>query len=207
MRHIPTIFISLFFSAISCDNPKDSKPQTQDTPKALEEKNLSEISEISSKRGYDNLVDNIYEELVNKSPELKNIESEISRVHESTNDSLSLFHKYDGKNQQYYSSSNNHLSKISDSGVRQQIKILLDNSLKNYKTSTQRHNELIKTLDLKSATLNDIHILLKLYKTLPIIEDYQKKKLPGTTPIENLIDDYNKTIQKTESLTKKQNGS
>jgi hypothetical protein len=129
------------------------------------------------------------------------------RVHESTNDSLSPFHKYDGTNQQFYSSATNHLSKISDSTVRQQIQLLLDNSLKNYKTSTQRHNELVKTVNLKSGSLNDIHIILKFFRTLPVIENFQKTKLPATTPIESLIDNYNKTIQKTETLTKKQNDS
>jgi hypothetical protein len=204
MRHIATIITSLLFGVISCNSPRGSKPPTQDTPKALGGKPLSEL--VYKSRS-DDLVDNIYTELVDKSPELKDMENKIAKVQKSKSDSLSLFDKYDDKNHQFYSAAGSHLSRITDSLLRQQIKSLLDNSLKNYKTFTQRHNDLLKTVDLKAATLNDIHIILKLYETLPVIEEYQKTNLPATTPIENLINDYDKTIQKTESLTKKQNGS
>src|SRR6185295_19337560 len=101
MRQIPTIIVSLFIGVISCDSPKDKKPITQDTPKALEEKSLERIS---SKRGNGDLVDNIYDELVSKSPALEDIENNIAKVQESKNDSLSSFNKYDDKNRQYYSS-------------------------------------------------------------------------------------------------------
>jgi hypothetical protein len=63
--------------------------------------------------------------------------------------------------------------------------------------------ELLKTVEFKTANLNDIHVILKVFKTLRVIEEYQKTNLPSTKPIENLINEYNKAIQKTESLTKK----
>lgn len=204
MRYIHTLTVSLFICLISCNSPKDQKLLREDPPKALAEKDLTEIS---SKRSDGDLVDNIYDEVIDKSPELKDLENKISKIEESKNDSLSPFNKYNEKKKQFYSSADNHIFQINDSILRKQIKAILDSSLKNYKTSTQKHVELMKAVDFKTANLNDIHVILKLSKALPVMEQYQKTNLPATRTIDNLINDYDKAIQKTKTLTKTHSGS
>jgi hypothetical protein len=198
MRQITSITIGIFFCLSACKNDRQTATSDQETPKAL--KDNSSV-DVLSKRWDGDLVNNIYQEQVANSPELKEFENTVAKIELAKADSLLAFSNYDSKNAAYYSSADNQLSTIKDSVLRVQIKSILDIALKNYKKTIEQHSALLKAIDLKSATLNDAHAVLKLYKTLPVIEAYQKSALPGTKSIEAVANDYDKTIQAAKSLT------
>jgi hypothetical protein len=62
---------------------------------------------------------------------------------------------------------------------------------------------LLKLAEDRRKALNDLHILLKLVKTLPMIEKYQQENLPSEKPIEALIRQYDKLIREADAATKK----
>ena len=100
----PSILLSIliFLMLFSCDSSRTQETPQNETPKALEDKTSS--SEIVSKRGYNDLIESLYEELVEKTPDLKELETQIDKLAGSKSDSLEQFSKYNGKNQSYYQS-------------------------------------------------------------------------------------------------------
>jgi hypothetical protein len=193
---------SILFLAICilCSCSRKHSNQKKDIPVALEP---HESSRVFSKRAPDNLVQNIYSELVSESPELKELEKQIDDVNDRKADSLSDYEEFTGMNDKYYTSTDYHLSTIRDSVLKEKIKTLINNSQNNYKNRTRGLTDLANQLDANQTTLYDYHEVLKLTRTLPIIEDYQKKNLPSKKPIAAILNDYTKLIQKTDSLSKK----
>ena len=63
---------------------------------ALQEKSSSEI--LFSKSRYDDLVESLYAELVEKNPGLKELEKTIADLKDQKSDSVKPFTKFDSKN-------------------------------------------------------------------------------------------------------------
>ncbi|HUR10165.1 MAG TPA: hypothetical protein VM012_02280, partial [Flavitalea sp.] len=94
-------------------------------------------------------------------------------------------------------------SEIKDSLLRDKMKVLIANNLSKYKSSTTRHNELLKIIESKNLTIYDLHNILKIVKTLPLIEKYQRDNLPNTKSLEGYIKRQEETIKLADTLTKK----
>ena len=99
MKTLIIISTLFFFSIASCDNRKTQDRQKDDTPKELEDKSLS--SDIISKRSNGDLVEELYSDLVDKTPELKQLENKIDGLSRSEPDSTKSFDNYNSKNQSY----------------------------------------------------------------------------------------------------------
>lgn len=192
---------SILFLAICilCSCSRRHSNQKNDTPVALES---HKSSSIFSKRAPGDLVENIYDELVSETPELKELENQIQDINGRKSDSLTDYEKFTEQNDQYYTSADHHSEVIGDSVLKEKIKTLINNSQNNYKNSIGGLNDLVNQLANKQTTLNDYHEVLKLTRTLPIIEKHQKN-LPSKKPIAAVVNDYNNVIKKTDSLSKK----
>jgi hypothetical protein len=193
------LFMSMVLTIIlSCNN---SRPQPQqETPKALDEKEKS--YSLVTKRGYDeDILESLYSELVDKTPELKKLEEDIDILNGSKGDSLEAFTNFDSKNDRYYNSAGIHAQGIKDSLLRQKMKNLIQASLTNYNSLTARHNNLLNSIESKQATLSDVHTALKIVRTLPVIAKYQKNSLPDTKSLEGYSQKLSKTITEAEKLS------
>jgi len=55
----------------------------------------------------------------------------------------------------------------------------------------------------KDASLDDLHEVLKLMRTLPLITKYQRDHLPGTGPLQKILKEYQRTEGKMGEMVKK----
>jgi hypothetical protein len=194
-----SVFIFLTFS--SCDNlPKEDK-EKQETPKALKDEGSS--SEISSIRVNEDMVESLYSELADKTPELKDLEQNIESVSKSKKDSIESYKKYAEKNKEYFSSTKRNIEKISDSVLRDKIKMIISNSLARYNSKILKHEDLLKSIDLKTITVEDLHTYLKIVLTLPVMDNYQTDNIPKTKSLEGLSKHLDQTINQIDTLLKK----
>ena len=202
---ITRLFIStILVSALcSCGNKRTPDKPQQEVPKALEGNNKSASFEIVSKRGYDDMVQSLYDELVSKNVDLKKLEDKISELGKSRGDSTDSFDEFNKKNQSWFSAADAHIAVIGDSVLRDKMKSLIANNLAKYNASIARHNEFLKIIEAKNLTIADLHNILKIVKTLPLIEKYQHDNLPGVKPLEGYITQQDETIKLTDTLTKK----
>lgn len=196
MRHL--LFIPIAFMALLSCNRHKQQPQ-QNVPKALEEKKVS--YSLVSKRGNDDLVESIYSDLAEETPALNKLEEDIDAINNSKEDSLEGFEKFNSKNKSYYHSASNHTDYIQDSLLRERIKNLVQSSLSNYNSLTAPHDNILKSISSKATSLNDLHVALKIIKTLPVIGKYQKDNLPGTKSLEGYSQQQTKTINELQKLT------
>jgi hypothetical protein len=195
---IPAIIV---LTLSSCNNTRTQDKPKQETPKALQDKSSS--YELVSKRNYDDLVEILYNELVSKNIDLKQLEDKIDELNKSKSDTTNLFDKFNEKNQSYFSAAHRHISEIKDSLLRDKMKVLIGNNLTKYSSSIARHRELLKEVETKNLAINDLHNILKIVKTLPLMEKYQSDNLPSTKSIEGFIKRQEETIELVDKLTKK----
>lgn len=178
---------------ISCNGRKeqDEVPEVQN-PEALQDK--SELRSLTRK-GSD-LVDELYAELVEKSPELKELEKELADFEEVPSVTQNLFYRYDVKSNQFYANANGFASDIKDSISKKKILAFIENSSKKYDSKTKELQALVKEIENSENTIKDNHTIMKIVLTLGILEKYQNENLPKT-------DKFLETIEKQKQLNAK----
>lgn len=196
---IISIIVALVFAA--CRNTHTQEPSKPETPKALE--SSYDSYEIVSKRGYEDLVESLYSELVSKHKDLQQLESKIAQLDKSKNDTTYLFNKFEEKNQSYFSAANKHIEAIKDSLLRDKMRELIENNLRKYNASIAKHKDLLSIMEAKDLTITDLHQILKMVKTLPLMEQYQHDNLPNTKSFEGYIKRQDETLKTLDTLIKK----
>jgi len=196
-----TFLIStLLFSCGGGGQTDNNKPTKQETPKALQDDKL----EIKSYSRSGDLTEELYQELVDKTPQLKKFEDDLAAFRPKPNDLISeKFNQYESKSNNYYSSANYKATAISDSLLRIKIIALITTSGKKYTSKTAEINSLIKLISKNGSTLNDQHTILKIVLTLPLIEKYQDDNKPNKKEFKDLINEQEKLILRADSLTPK----
>ena len=203
MKRLTKLLFAIILFAIffSCGRHKDKNALTQqDNPKALQD-NYLEIKSLSRSGG--DLTEELYQELVDKTPALKKLENEIDAFYKKPYELEDKYNKFDGKSINYYASANTKASAITDSILRKKIENIISNSQNIYSKKTSAQNSLLKQISQNSTTLNDHHSVLKIILTLPVIEKFQNENLPDKKEFEALIKQQVKLIERIDSLTPK----
>jgi hypothetical protein len=203
MANFGTLSVTIFVLTllISCGGEQtesDKKPK-QETPKALQDNKL----EIKSYSRTGDLGEELYQELVDKTPELKKLEDDLEAISPKPSDLNEKFQRYDSKSSRYYSSANYKASGITDSLLRIRIIGLITASNKKYSNKTAELNSLLKQISKTGAKLNDHHSVLKIVLTLPLIEKYQDDNNLNRKEFKDLINKQENLIFRADSLTPK----
>lgn len=195
MKILPAI---LFFSSLilfSCSARKRQEPEI------LQERKI-DVSSIYKKRGAD-LIEALYEELVSNSNELKKLEQEIKEVRASWPDSLEAYNTYHEKNARYYESAEKKAAGITDSMLRRSVLNIIRKSRNSYRDSIATFTQLDTLIKQKSATIENLHNVLKILSTLPVIEEFQRSNLPKEMTAEELRRIMDDMIVRLDSLTER----
>ena len=190
---------------IACSSRKENSTTPQaDVPKALQENKENSLV-VFSKRGYGehDLVEELYKEKVKSTPSLLAIEKMIDKLNDSQKDSLEAFNDFKAKNQQYYDFSKRHLNSIKDSLLKKEIENVLEKSNLAYNNKISGLEDLTTVLNEKSGTADDRHSALMILISLGMMKEYQEKNMSSSKPIESVISDYNKLIQKMDAVINK----
>ena len=139
-----TIILATLMALVSCSNREQNQPKQPDPPKALQENKAS--FSVKEYRGSGDLVQELYQELLEKDKSLEQFEAQLDELRKSEDDSTSSFTLFEGKNKSYHSAANDYLSRISDTLLRERIKNILGNSLSRYEQSTATHNNLLQLI-------------------------------------------------------------
>ncbi len=195
------LYYFLFVLLISCNQhqPKTETNPQSEIPKALEGK-TNDFSIVSKSRYKNDLIDELYDELLKNDTRLQEIETGVRSINNNKRDSLSDFKAFLEKNTGYYSDANNYLSSLKDSALKKKIEQIISASNQNLETKTTVHKIFIQQIENKTVQLADLHTALKVVTTLAVMEKYQREHLPSIKPIQNTLPGYNQLIIKTDSL-------
>jgi predicted transcriptional regulator len=193
--------ISVFVLLVSCSSKQIENNETPkvETPKALQDGGL----EIKSYSRSGDLTEELYQELVDKTPTLKKLEDELDAFTAKPNNLNDKFNQYDNKSNNYYRSVKYKESAITDSALRTKIISLITASSKKYANKTAELIALLKQISKDGTRLNDHRTVLKIVLTLPLIEKYQDENKPDKKEFKNLIKEQEQLILRTDSLTPK----
>jgi len=190
---------------ISCSSRKETKTTPQaDVPKALQDNKESNLISISKRKSYDrDLVEELYKEKMRSTPALQEIETLTDKLNDAENDSLEIYNDFKAKNQQYYSSASSHLNLIKDSSLKKEIENVIEKSTLAYNNKISGFEDLTTILNKKIGSADDRHSALMFLISLGMMKEYQEKNMPSSKPIESVINDYNRLIQKMDSVINK----
>jgi hypothetical protein len=192
---------AIFTGLTSCTKKSKQANPKQQTPAALnQERSYGFISKRSSAV---NLVDQLYDELVEQDSTLKRLEDYIDHLQNSQADSAKGINNFKGKMGNYYSNAALEVKSIQDSVLREKIKILLTRNIERYNSRVEKNNDLLKTINNKDVSISDLHTALKITRTLPVVEKYQKQTLPATKPLDGYIKQQDKTLGLLDTLLEK----
>ena len=79
----------------------------------------------------------------------------------------------------------------------------MPSSLENYNSYTSRQKDILKSIESKKMILSDLHIILKITKTLAVIEKFQKDNQPPINSLEGYLKQINGVIKNADSVLKK----
>lgn len=187
MRSIISFLLLITF--FSCEQRNQNKEQQIETPKALQEN--KESSSIGfSKRGPDDLVDELFEEKLNESHELKTLDKKFNDLNEGKIDSLAVFHKFDSKNDDYYGAAAAHLDRVQDSFLKNELRTFFENNKTAYSNSISRLKGLEEQIDKQCISVIDKRIILKLFITLNMMNEFRKTNIPSVSSLEAILNNY-----------------
>lgn len=192
--------IMLIMLSISCRNNQihEEKTEITVTPAPLQDRKLD--FESYGRKSSD-LVEELYSDLLEKSPELIQIEEDrkdIASRPEALQEQLNVF---DNKSERYYHLAKYKSLQISDSLLRLRIQSIIEKSQNKYEGQLKEINDLAATIDKNSKTIEEHHLILKILLTLPIIEKYQKDNFPSSKEYKELIIEQSKLIERMNKLT------
>lgn len=184
------IYLVILMAFVSCSAPEQKQPQQPEPPKALQE--VKSDYSIKSSRSSGDLVQELYQELMEKDKAIKQLEDQLNTLQRTEADSTEAFTGFDEKNKTYHATAGTYLPRISDSLLRDRIKSILSNSLARYENSTVNHQQLLKQIADNKTTLNDLHIAVQLVRTLGMMEKYQKENMPSKAALLGYIQQQEK---------------
>jgi hypothetical protein len=149
------------------------------------------------------VVESLYQDVLEKDPETKRLEDIIQLLKDSKQDSLGAFGYYDGKNSSYYTSATSYADRIGDPALKKKVKDMIAASMTDYLVTKARHVATLENIDGKTKTIEDLHLALKIIKTLPAIRKYQIDDLPSIMPIEHYLQQQNEAIKLADLMIKR----
>lgn len=200
-RFILLIFIvSMTFS---CTNNQTNNTLEAQTPEVLQDnKSELDISRLGkySYRGQD-IVKLLFDEAVNKDPQLNKLVNNIDRLREQNTDSLASFKQYMGNNEEYWTTLQNYITQISDTSLSKELSDFFKVKEINYNNSIATLTAKETEIGNKEQKLQDMEIVMKLLVTSPMMMNYQKNELPDINTLKLIIADYEKVMKEVEPYT------
>lgn len=145
-------------------------------------------------------MDVLYQELLEKDINLKEIENRMTVINKEEYDSSKTFKTYNAKNSAYYTAATKYANNIKDSMLKAKMKKMIANSLAAYKNEVKDFDSLQQQIISTDVHLEDLYNMLKLVRTLSVLEEYQRKYMPGTSSMESLLNDMKIVADRMENF-------
>jgi hypothetical protein len=191
------ILISASTFLTSCNKKPAINPEI---PAALQDKSRGEIDFSYKRGGYEDLVDELFGELLVSNKQLKEIVDAQTEMMDRIGQQYTALYEADDKSNRYYSTARNHATAVIDSTVLGQLMARIDASDAQWHATMAARDALGKRLLHSKEQLQDELQSLKIKLTLPQIEDYQRKMAPQLGPGNVLLAEQATLLKKMQQL-------
>lgn len=172
-----TLWLLLLPALAACGEPPPAEPAV---PKALQEPTLvDEVSEYSGRGSSRDLVEALFDDVLKSDTALRHVFTDIEAQHRDHGDSTQRWADFEQKNGQYYSDAGRHSERMVDTLMRASQKESLHASEARYVASVLSARRLDSAYRAAQAKVSDLEELVKIQRTLGLMERYQKEQRPG----------------------------
>lgn len=189
-----TLLILLFYCG---ENRSENKPLVEN---AVDNTDASLKGSFGSNRYNDNMIDEIYSELIKNDKKLSALDDKILKVHE---EELKVINQYENiftKSDIYYRDARNQINSVTDSLLKHQIENEIKLSAGKYDLKVKNIKALISRISKNTETINNLYTVFKIRKTLPEIEKYQNAHPLKTGSLEHFIGKQNQLLNELKNV-------
>ena len=190
------LFLSLTLAVYSCkennsDKNKIVEKAAENTESSFPIKRMSRSQDI---------LDGIYSELLKDDPQLKNFDEKLVSLQQDSRIIQNLNDDVINNSDEYYLLANNAAKTIRDSALKKEILNLVQNSSDKFSTKKDKFEELKKQINLNYFKIFSFYQALKIKKTLPEIEKYQKANPLKSDSLSLFINKQNQLLSELKNI-------
>ncbi len=190
MKNLTFFFVLIFALTFL----SECRQKEENVPDAFQEKSV--IDDVSSiKRGYSDLITQLYSEILEKNKDLQALEDSIKNLRKTSSENTEDANNFFENHQKYYNAAYQRIEIIQDSILREKIFEKLSENENSFNEKTKKLTNLLADISQKQAELNDYYTSLKILLTMKQNEEYQNNNLPDTTAVSNLKGKYEDIIK------------
>ncbi|HYF30877.1 MAG TPA: hypothetical protein VD993_07145 [Chitinophagaceae bacterium] len=149
------------------------------------------------------LVETFYVDLVDKSPELRQLEKDLQANFRNAYEMESRFNVYNRPSAEYYNAAGHRANLIRDTALKAKTRAWIDVSRSQYNQRIAALSSLLRTLQERKVSAEDYNQALKIAMTLLMIEKHQQQGMPNAAEYQQAINDLNTSIQKMQDMIRK----
>jgi hypothetical protein len=148
------------------------------------------------------LVEELYDQAVKQNNNLEAIEDDIEKFYKDRAEAVEKYNSFVAYNNRYYSDAKSKAATITDAATKQRANDVINKSEAVYKAKIAGWQNTITTLNANEKELNDLHALLKIMVTEPMISKYQTTSFPDDAKLKEANGDLQNVIEKIKTITK-----
>ena len=196
MKRIFLLFAFSFF-IISCNENKTNPPIVEN---AVDNAESSPMSSLKQGRYSENMVHQIYNELMKNDKSLKVLDEKIIDINEKTQKTISRYEDVINKSAIYYNDAEHLTRAIRDSITKGQVKADIKISSEKYELKTKNIKDLIQRINENQSKIKDQYIVFRIKKTIPEIEKYQQAHPLKTDSLNQFINKQNQLLSELKKI-------
>ncbi|EJL67460.1 hypothetical protein [Chryseobacterium populi] len=187
----------LALSLLSCTENKSRNGGAVEN--AVDNAESSVSGSLKSYRKED-MVDQIYFELIKNDKKLKALDDKISKTEEKFNKVISGYDEILSKSRSYYQNANYQAGTITDSLMKKEVIDQIKISSDQYDIKVKNIKALISLANKNQEKTNNLYTAFKIRKTIPEIEKYQKAHPLKTDSLTHFINKQNQLLNELKNL-------
>ena len=188
MKKIILASTLIFIFSCKKDNPIENKI----VEKAAE--NTESSFPIKRMSYSEDILNGMYSELMKNDSELKKLDDKINLLQQDSKKMKEIYQDVINNSDNYYTSAQNKAKTIQDSTLKKEILNLVKNSSEKFDLKKNKLEELTKQVNLNYNKIYSFYNVIKIRKTLPEIEKYQKANPIKTDSLNNFINKQNQLL-------------
>ena len=196
MKRIFLLFAFSFF-IISCNENKTNPSIVEN---AVDNAESSPMSSLKQGRYSENMVHQIYNELMKNDESLKVLDEKIIDINEKTQKTISRYEDVINKSAIYYNDAEHLTRAITDSITKGQVKADIKISSEKYELKTKNIKDLIQRINENQSKIKDQYIVFRIKKTIPEIEKYQQAHPLKTDSLNQFINKQNQLLSELKKI-------
>jgi len=182
----------------NADTPTSAQGKT---PKVLQNKNSRvDYSFKSSEKTRYSLIDQLYQEALDKDKKLSELHNKISEQNKINQENSNDLFNYIGTNQNFWDEANDYFNQLSDSTSHKSTHQLFKDFETRFQKNMSSHNQKARQIQERKIALNDQLILLKLSITQAMMKNYEVNEKPSIESLETIIQNYDQLIEESKTF-------